>query len=63
MPLRRIMTLFAVVAVLGATTAAARADTLPTVGPWQATRNYLVSSIFQNQGLATVNTCSACRAS
>ncbi len=57
MPLRRIMTLFAVVAALGATTATARADdALPAVGPWQATGNYLVSSIFQNQGLATVDT-------
>jgi hypothetical protein len=27
---------------------------LPTVGPWHATGSYLVSSIFQNQGLATV---------
>ncbi|MEV4256058.1 hypothetical protein AB0J52_23105 [Spirillospora sp. NPDC049652] len=27
---------------------------LPAVGPWKATRSYLVSSVFQNQGLATV---------
>ncbi|MFC4907876.1 hypothetical protein [Actinomadura gamaensis] len=38
--------------VLGTPTA--KAASLPTVGPWQATGSYLVSSIFQNQGLATV---------
>ncbi|MCP2338342.1 hypothetical protein [Actinomadura rupiterrae] len=30
------------------------ATALPAVGPWQATGSYLVSSLFQNQGLATV---------
>ncbi|RFU40150.1 hypothetical protein DZF91_18615 [Actinomadura logoneensis] len=33
---------------------AARSAALPVVGPWKATRSYLVSSVFQNQGLATV---------
>jgi len=65
MPLRRMMARMTVAAALagllgaagtaGAETAA-RADTLPEAGPWQATGSYLVSSLFQNQGLATVRT-------
>jgi hypothetical protein len=58
--MRRMMTRVAVVAALlglaGAGATAARADSLPAIGPWQATGSHLVSSIFQNQGLATVRT-------
>ncbi|WP_026411564.1 hypothetical protein [Actinomadura oligospora] len=37
-----------------ATAATPSKAALPTVGPWQATGSSLVSSLFQNQGLATV---------
>ncbi|MEV5574748.1 hypothetical protein AB0L06_32325 [Spirillospora sp. NPDC052269] len=37
-----------------ATAATPAKAALPTVGPWQATGSSLVSSLFQNQGLATV---------
>lgn len=53
----RVATAAAVILGLGipaGTAAHAAPPALPRVGPWQATGHTLVSSLFQNQGLATV---------